>query len=108
MPEKRVKDRVTKRLSVKFGRNNILDQSGITSNLSPTGIFIRTNSGLSPGTPVDVELTLPDDRIIKLKGTVMWTKRVHPKLAGFSRNGMGIVLKDIPEEYTSLVTELLK
>ncbi len=106
MPEKRIKNRVTKRLSVKFGCNT-LEHSGITSNLSPTGIFIRTNSGLAPGTVVDIELTIPDGRIIKLMGTVMWTKRVHPKLAEFSRNGMGIMLKNIPEEYTRLVTELL-
>ena len=47
MPEKRIKDRVTKRLSVKFGASE-LNNNGITSNLSPTGIFIRTNSGLAP------------------------------------------------------------
>lgn len=107
MPEKRIKDRATKRLSVKFGCNT-LEHSGITSNFSLTGIFIRTNAGLAPGTPLDIELTLPDDMVLKLKGTVMWTKRVHPKLAEFSRNGMGIMLKDIPEVYTRLVTELLK
>lgn len=107
MPEKRIKDRVTKRLSVKFGASE-LNNNGLTSNLSLTGIFIRTNSGLAPGTPVNVELTLPDNRILNMKGTVMWTKRVHPKLAEFSRNGMGIMLKDNPEEYIKFVTELLK
>ncbi|MBI5043528.1 MAG: PilZ domain-containing protein [Nitrospirae bacterium] len=107
MPEKRIKNRVTKRLSVRFGASE-LNNNGITSNLSPTGIFIRTNSGLAPGTFVNIELTLPGDRILKLKGTVMWTKRVHPKLAELSKNGMGIMLADIPEEYAKFVTELLK
>lgn len=63
------------------------------SNLSEEGIFIRTRQGFLPGTILDIEIYLPENRIARMKGKVVRTTR-NP--AGIEKNGMGIelIIKD--------------
>ncbi len=79
--------RFTKRLEVRFsyGRDTY---KGILSNLSQSGLFVRTNRGFSPGTTIDIELVLPNGTISFLKGIVRWAEKTHLAI----KNGMGIEL----------------
>ena len=53
--------RYTKRLEVTFSSGN-LSFKGILSNISENGLFIRTNRGFAPGTTVDIEVMMPDEK----------------------------------------------
>lgn len=79
--------RFTKRLEVKFtsGENTY---KGILSNLSQSGLFIRTNRGFTPGTIIDIELMMPDGTISVLKGIVRRTVKTPLTI----KNGMGVEL----------------
>ena len=85
---KRRRQRVTKRLEVKFISSGI-SFTGILSNLSEGGLFIRTNHGFTPGTIIDIELVMPDDKISFLKGVVRRTIKIPMSL---NKNGMGVEL----------------
>jgi hypothetical protein len=77
-----------KRLEATFSSGG-LSYKGILSNISANGLFIRTNRGFAPGSIVDIELIMPDNRISLLKGVV---KRTIKTPITSSRNGMGVEL----------------
>jgi len=97
--EKRRFRRFTKRLEVKFssGGNSL---TGISSNLSENGIFIRTQKGLAPGTTIYIDLVLPDGRISFLKGIV---KRTFKTSISALKNGMGVEITEKDEIFSDFI-----
>ena len=79
--------RFTKRLEVTF-RAGGLDFRGILSDISDSGIFIRTSRGFAPNTTLDIELVLPDNTVSHMKGIVRRTIKTPLAI----KNGMGIEL----------------
>ncbi|HDZ62599.1 MAG TPA: hypothetical protein ENH40_05590 [Nitrospirae bacterium] len=100
--QKRRSKRVIKRLEVTFNvRGHIY--TGITSDISKEGIFIRTQKGLPPGITVEVELYLPSGEMLKMQGVVKRTiKTPYQQI----KNGMGIELTDPPQKFTDFANSL--
>jgi len=96
---KRRWNRFTKRLETKFSSGSIRS-TGISSNLSQGGLFIRTQRGLVTGTVIDIELVLPDGKISLLKGIV---KNVFKIAMPTLRNGMGVELIEKDTTYTNFL-----
>jgi len=84
--EKRRYRRFRKRLEVKFSPGG-KSFTGISSDLSEYGIFIRTQKGLAPGTLIYIDLVLPDGKVSFLKGIV---KRTLKTSILSLKNGMGV------------------
>lgn len=80
MSEKRYIKRHRRRFALRFGLDDA-SRLGFTEDISPEGMFIRTNNVYPPGTTLIVTLTLPDEVSITVRGTVMWAKRVPPQMA---------------------------
>jgi Tfp pilus assembly protein PilZ len=91
--------RFTKRLEATFSSGG-LSYRGILSNLSRNGLFIRTNRGFAPGSTVDIELVMPDNKVCRLKGVV---KRTIKTPMSSMKNGMGIELTEKDAAYLNLV-----
>jgi Tfp pilus assembly protein PilZ len=90
--EKRDNRRLDKRLFVKFGEQRP-EHIGFTGDVSNTGLFIKSNTIFRPGTLLHVELSLPDETVIRLNARVMWAKKVPPNLMRFvKKSGMGVQL----------------
>jgi len=76
---------------------------GYTTDISATGLFIKSSTIFPPKTVLKIALTLPDERVILLSGEVMWSKRVPPQLARLVRkNGMGVRLRQPDPTYLGL------
>ena len=104
--EKQKRTRRTKRIEVRFGPEQATDL-GFTVDVSETGLFIKTNKVYPPDTRLVLELSLPDKRVLSLRGRVTWAKRLPPQLARHVKKaGMGIELIDPPPEYLDLVQVL--
>jgi len=104
--EKRSRHRIAKRLFIRFGPDNVLN-IGFTGDISLTGIFIKTNTIFSPGSILTMEIELPDSKILHLRGTVMWAKRVPPTLVRHIRkSGMGVRILQPSEEFIKFVSSL--
>ena len=84
--DKRRHPRFIKRLTTKFIINNE-SFTGISSDLSESGLFIRTNRGCSANTPIDIKIFMPDNSVSSLKGIVRRTIRTP---ISSMKNGMGI------------------
>ena len=97
--DKRVKERIVKRLFIHFGPDHPVN-IGFTGDISMTGIFINTNTIFPPGSVLKIEIELPNSKAIHLQGTVMWAKRVPATLVGHvKKSGMGVRILQPPEEY---------
>jgi hypothetical protein len=90
--------RFTKRLEVKFSTGGDT-YKGRLSNLSLSGLFIRTNRVFAPGTTIDIELVMPDGVISMLKGIVRWSAKTHLAI----KNGMGIELLEKDTAFLNFV-----
>jgi Tfp pilus assembly protein PilZ len=91
--------RFTKRLEATFSSGG-LSYRGILSNLSRNGLFIRTNRGFAPGSTVDIELVMPDNKVCRLKGVV---KRTIKTPMSSMKNGMGIELTEKDAAYLNFL-----
>jgi hypothetical protein len=105
--EKRTRDRVARRLFIRFGPEQAVN-IGFTGDISLTGVFIKTNTMFAPGSILKLEIELPDSKILHLKGTVMWAKRVPATLVRhIKKSGMGVKIVQPPEDYINFVSGLI-
>jgi Tfp pilus assembly protein PilZ len=102
--EKRKHQRFIKRLETRIS----IDQTScwsISSDLSESGLFIRTNRGYNVETPIDIELSLPGNRVSFLKGIVRRTVRTPiPTM----KNGMGIEIVEKDEIFRDFIKSIIQ
>ena len=101
---KRITQRKIRRLSIIFSDGKG-EYSGTSSDFSATGLFIRTRKAISPGTTLAIVAELDNNRKIDLTGIVV--RSIKTGIADF-KNGMGIKLTSIPQEYQDFINELLR
>lgn len=99
---RRKSNRVTKRLEVTFS-SGALQFRGISSDLSTSGLFIRTQNGLMPGTMVEIEVYLPQHKLGRLKGIVRRTVKTSFSMV---KNGMGVELIEMDQNYLEFVKSI--
>jgi len=100
--ERRKHPRFIKRLETKISVGNTSFWS-ISSDLSESGLFIRTNRGCNVDTPIDIELSLPGNRVSFLKGIARRTIRT-PFFT--MRDGIGIEIIEKDETFTHFVRSI--
>lgn len=101
--ERRKHPRFIKRLTTNF----FVDQNkftGISSDLSEGGLFIRTFRGVPANTLISIELMLPNDKIASLKGIVRRTLRTSLTT---KKNGMGIEIIEKDQPFIDFVNSVL-
>lgn len=92
---------MTKRLPLKFS-NGVSEVIAFSSNISSTGLFIRTRKAYPPGTKLKISLEADNNNTIELEGEVAWSLKTG---STSFKNGMGINLSNIPQSYLDLVKE---
>ncbi len=100
---KRVAKRRIKRLSITFTEGKV-EYTGMSSDFSSTGLFIRTRKAFNPGTPVKMVIEVDKNRKIELAGVV--TRAIKTGVMDF-KNGMGIKLSYIPQVYENFLKEII-
>jgi Tfp pilus assembly protein PilZ len=100
--EKRKHPRFIKRLETRIGIDHTSFWS-ISSDLSESGLFIRTNRGCNVDTAIDIELSLPGNRISFLKGIVRRTIRTPIPIM---KNGMGVEIIEKDETFKDFVKSI--
>jgi hypothetical protein len=95
----RKSDRFVRRLETEFTAEN-KTYRGISSDLSLSGLFIRTNHAFVPGTILDISLHLPEGETSILKGKVM---RAYKTPIVALKNGMGVLLIEKDSHYINFM-----
>lgn len=105
MADKREARRKIKRLPVIFSCK-AEEYTGISSNFSTSGLFIRTRKNFTIGLPVSVVLELDESSKIPLLGVI---SRAKAKTKFETTNcGIGVQLTEAPEAYKDFLEVLGK
>jgi uncharacterized protein (TIGR02266 family) len=100
MTEKRQHPRIPVALTVTYASRGDLKQD-LATDLSPGGLFVRTNNPLPVGTDIDLSVVVgPTGLRISINGTVTWRRENEPHRGmGIQFGGiLGPVLSDMVEE----------
>ena len=103
MAGKRRHKRIIKRLDTEFSSEGSRCH-GTSSNLSESGLFLRTIKPLPPNTQVDVSIQLTDTMVSRLKGTVRW---VVKSAQSTGKSGMGIEIIESDRHYVNFLNTFL-
>jgi Tfp pilus assembly protein PilZ len=89
MAEKRRVKRFMKRLKVRFGES-ALSNSGLTADISATGMFVQTGQLPKVGSRLHLEVTVSDTQQLFFEGVVARQTVVPPELRSIVRAGFGV------------------
>ncbi|MGA3194648.1 MAG: PilZ domain-containing protein [Terriglobales bacterium] len=100
MSEARTGKRFPLHLPIKIhSEDSAADASGMTGNLSAAGVYIRADSALEVGSPVEFEITLPpevtggkEDVTIQCRGRVVRTDEPGAGEAPADNRGVACVI----------------
>ena len=108
---KRLRQRHKRRYPVKLGLYKPLHDA-FTEDISAKGLFIKTTKILSVGTHILIDLTLPNDSTVSIKGMVCWAKlslNATGSSDDINKCGMGVEIKGFivgEEIYRQHIAEL--
>jgi hypothetical protein len=80
--------------------------TGIVIDISATGLFVQTSAAPKPGTPVMLELQLPNGDLLPLHANVARRRNVPAHLKSIAQGGVGLCLEGAPEAYFQLIEDL--
>ena len=99
--EHRESKRIPLRSKIKYGIANRLENVAICSDLSETGVCIRTNNILEQGTKILMRIEF-DGRNFDAEGVVMWARQVPKGLEKVKKSGMGVRFTEVDEELINI------
>jgi hypothetical protein len=107
MSEKRKARRFARRLKVRFGeKGRPFSFTGLTNDISATGMFVSTTAGIKPGARLHVEVTTADETLIFFEGIVARQVVVPPELRTLMRPGFGLRFLTGTEVMSELIPSL--
>ncbi len=90
MANTRCLKRIRRRLSLRFGTDAPV-RLAFTEDVNEHGLFIKTTNIYPPGTKIFIELILPDEKRVRITGSIRWTKKVPPTMIHLvNKAGIGV------------------
>lgn len=105
MPDYPPSNRRKRRYFVEWHKDDYLC-TGVTQDISPTGVFVRSTHIPELGLTVSLKVLLPEGQKLQIRGTVVRSHRVPANLSRFIESGFGLRLNEAPEEYFQLLALL--
>lgn len=78
------------------------------TDISATGIFVRTTSPEQPGTHLNLRFTPDDSGPIEVEGEVIWVNPFRPGAPDNLHPGMGIRFEGLDDELRDRLLELVR
>lgn len=80
--------------------------TGFATDIGEGGIFLATVQTVPRGTSVDLDVTLPGARPMKVSGVVHWTREVNDKTPELMP-GLGVKFTHLPPEVASAISDFV-
>lgn len=92
MAEKRRSKRHARRLKVRFGEKGtaVFPYTGLTNDVSATGLFVVSGHNAKPGTRLHLDVTLPGELPLFVECVVARQVLVPPELRQVVKSGFGV------------------
>ena len=78
------------------------------TDISETGIFVRTTSPEAPGTNLNLRFRIDDGPQIEVEGKVIWVNPFRPSIPDNLHPGMGIRFVALDDELKDRLLELVR
>lgn len=78
------------------------------TNISATGIFVRTTTPEEPGTHLNLRFSPGPDDYLELEGEVIWVNPYRPGTPDNLHPGMGIRFVDLDDEQRDRLIDLVR
>ncbi|MFQ5480615.1 MAG: PilZ domain-containing protein [Thermodesulfobacteriota bacterium] len=101
MEEKRDSKRIPFRHNVHYGLTEPPQFISFITDISVTGLYIKTNKVFAPGTKLFL-LIEANESLFKAEGIVVWSKKAPPHLVRHMKSGMGIKFTHVTGELMEL------
>ena len=105
--DRRVAPRVLVDLEVDYASEDNYLFAYIT-DISETGIFVRTTTPEAPGTNLNLRFRVDDGPQIQVEGTVIWVNPFRPNNKDNLHPGMGIRFVELDDERKDRLLELVR
>jgi len=105
--DRRVAPRVLVDLEVDYASEDNYLFAYIT-DISETGIFVRTTTPEPPGTNLNLRFRIDDGPQIQVEGTVIWVNPFRPNNKDNLHPGMGIRFVELDDERKDRLLELVR
>jgi type IV pilus assembly protein PilZ len=105
--DRRVAPRVLVDLEVDYASEDNYLFAYIT-DISETGIFVRTTTPEAPGTNLNLRFRIDDGPQIQVEGMVIWVNPFRPNNADNLHPGMGIRFVELDDELKDRLLELVR
>ena len=105
--DRRIAPRVFVDLEVDYASEDNYLFAYIT-DISETGIFVRTTTPESPGTNLNLRFRIDDGPQIQVEGTVIWVNPFRPNNVDNLHPGMGIRFIALDDELKDRLLELVR
>jgi type IV pilus assembly protein PilZ len=105
--DRRIAPRVLVDLEVDYASEDNYLFAYIT-DISETGIFVRTTTPEAPGTNLNLRFRIDDGPQIQVEGMVIWVNPFRPSNADNLHPGMGIRFVELDDELKDRLLELVR
>lgn len=100
----RISKRVPFRYTVFYGPTNPPEHTSFVTDISETGICIKTNTVYKPGTKLYLVIETPT-KSYEAEGIVAWARKAPQRMIHIVKNGMGIKFTRVEKELIELYKE---
>ena len=83
-------------------------KEGQTVNISPNGMFIKTDHNERNGRPLKLEINLPGRKAMSMEAVVVWNRNIPSAFREMLDNGFGVRIVQAPEEWYRLFIEAIQ
>ena len=105
--DRRIAPRVLVDLEVDYASEDNYLFAYIT-DISETGIFVRTTTPEAPGTNLNLRFRIDDGPQIQVEGTVIWVNPFRPNNVDNLHPGMGVRFIELDDELKDRLLELVR
>ncbi|GMR04510.1 MAG: PilZ domain-containing protein [Thermodesulfobacteriota bacterium] len=96
MPKRRISKRLAFRHNIRYGPTNPPEHVSFITDLSDTGVYIKTNKVFRPGTKLYLVIET-GHKSYKAEGVVVWAKKAPTHLIQHTKSGMGIKFTSVDQ-----------
>jgi hypothetical protein len=99
MDDKRRLPRFRRRLGIRYRGESGTPRLAFSGDASVAGVFLNSSQVEAPGRTLELEADVPGEGLLRMRGEVVWARKVPPALVTVQRGGFGVRLLDPPEPW---------
>ena len=104
--DRRKHSRITRHFAAKCSDNGGPEIDCVVQNFSEVGVYLKSMRAIPAGTHVHIPIKVDAKTEFEIKGVIAWSRGLSQEHSRRSRQGMGVSLSVVSQEYIDFVDKL--